>query len=104
MTSMIQRALRASAIAAAALALVPAAAAADSYTNDIYTVNADESEFGALTGAAHPAGPWLQLTYQGTGGYNIVHSYSSGVTYDLTDESANVSTLANGVRSEFSLP
>jgi hypothetical protein len=73
-------------------------------TNGIYTVQATGGEFGAVTGANHPAGAGLFLTYDGAGGVDMIHSYTSSQDYNLSALTPPVTTsITNGVRQSFTI-
>ncbi len=71
-----------------------------SYTNTIYKVNALSSgEYGALTDTGHPSGAGLDMTIQGQGGRNLIHSYTSNTNYSLvTGRTYTITSIPNGVR------
>jgi hypothetical protein len=75
------------------------AATALTATNGIYVVSGVSGRFSATTGASHPLGSALRLTYP-NGGHALIHSYTSGTSYGLAGLSPTVSAIPGGVRQE----
>jgi hypothetical protein len=105
--------LLAAALCVAALAAAPASALAVpvpsplTATNGIYTVNAfANGASGAVTGADHPAGAGLTLTYSGRSVLDLVHSYTSDADYRLGGSGLapdSVTAIPDGVRQSYEI-
>jgi hypothetical protein len=82
---------------AVVLALLPSAASADqTATNGYYRVDADTfGSFSAATGLRHSLGANRPLVY---GGFDLLHSYTTGTDYPLAYGSAALTTIPGGLR------